>query len=337
MLFNSSVDNSSQRELNASTLVAGILSGALAFSQGIQEGGDTSFINFLLMLLGGFTILPLFVIGLSQSFISLIFACVTALLTYGCGLALIQKLQLQSLGIFSFFHLLPVILLSHQALLNRRTSAGVLEWYPVSLLMMIWTGLGSLGVGLLILWPDVFIPGADAAALDRLLAELPQITNSMTEADNFRRLFKMLWPFLPGMTMGVWMLTILMNGICAQCFLKNRGQRVRPAIKIQPLTVDSRILIALALTGATAILLPSASFFVLLAQNVALVLLIPFFFVGLETVHVLCKRIRHRRLTLGVFYCFMVVFSWITIAVVALGIFEPWLRLRKYINIQEKH
>lgn len=70
--------------------------------------------------------------------------------------------------------------------------------------------------------------------------------------------------------------------------------------------------------------------------NVLLVLIMPFLLQGLSIVHVFCHTRPQGRGLLWTFYVFMVMCFWIVPLVVLLGIFEPWLQLRRRINEQTR-
>ncbi len=70
--------------------------------------------------------------------------------------------------------------------------------------------------------------------------------------------------------------------------------------------------------------------------NVLLVLIMPFLLQGLSIMHVFCHTRPQGRGLLWTFYVFMVMCFWIVPFVVLLGIFEPWLQLRRRIDEQTR-
>ena len=70
--------------------------------------------------------------------------------------------------------------------------------------------------------------------------------------------------------------------------------------------------------------------------NVLLVLIMPFLLQGLSIMHVFCHTRPQGRGLLWTFYVFMVMCFWIVPFMVLLGIFEPWLQLRRRIDEQTR-
>ncbi|MBA4749146.1 MAG: DUF2232 domain-containing protein [Alphaproteobacteria bacterium] len=70
--------------------------------------------------------------------------------------------------------------------------------------------------------------------------------------------------------------------------------------------------------------------------NVLLVLIVPFLLQGLSIMHVFCHTRPQGRGLLWTFYVFMVMCFWIVPFMVLLGIFEPWLQLRRRIDEQTR-
>jgi uncharacterized protein YybS (DUF2232 family) len=61
--------------------------------------------------------------------------------------------------------------------------------------------------------------------------------------------------------------------------------------------------------------------------------MVPFFFIGLSLIHDFFRIKNFSTLALGAFYLFILLLTWPAFIIIALGVFEPWLQLRKrFIN-----
>jgi hypothetical protein len=66
-----------------------------------------------------------------------------------------------------------------------------------------------------------------------------------------------------------------------------------------------------------------------IGQNAAIIIGLPFFFLGLAVIHAVSRRFGMRRLFLLVFYAILLLFGWPIIAVTGLGIVEQWAHFRR--------
>ena len=67
----------------------------------------------------------------------------------------------------------------------------------------------------------------------------------------------------------------------------------------------------------------------LVAQNAAVILAVPFFFLGLAMVHAISRRVAARGLFLVLFYLILSIFVWPAVLVAGVGFVEQWLALRR--------
>ena len=63
--------------------------------------------------------------------------------------------------------------------------------------------------------------------------------------------------------------------------------------------------------------------------NLAIFLVIPFFFVGLAVVHAWCRGKSAGTFMLIAFYVVMVFFGWLVLVIAVLGLIEQWVGLRR--------
>ena len=65
-----------------------------------------------------------------------------------------------------------------------------------------------------------------------------------------------------------------------------------------------------------------------IGRNLALVLAVPYFFLGLAIVHSAARRMAMAGLLLVTFYFVIVISGWAALVVVGIGLFEQWIGLR---------
>jgi hypothetical protein len=156
------------------------------------------------------------------------------------------------------------------------------------------------------------------------------LTMSGLPADARERFVATAAPMFLGLTGVSWQLLIAMNAIAAQRLVSRRGRAVRPTPEWSKLTVPDWF--AWPLVGAAAISLVTGGDAQYLARNAAMILAVPYFFLGLTVVHALARRSAVKGLLLGVFYVVLVLFTLVAGAIVAgLGMIEQWVGLRERI------
>jgi len=64
-------------------------------------------------------------------------------------------------------------------------------------------------------------------------------------------------------------------------------------------------------------------------RNLALILAVPFFFLGLGVVHELARHVQFPGTLLAAFYFVMFLSGWIAMAVILAGLLEQWVGLRR--------
>jgi len=140
-------------------------------------------------------------------------------------------------------------------------------------------------------------------------------------------LVERLVPFFPAITVSSWVLMSLVNSVLAQSILTRAGRNLRPAIQYSTISVPEWIYWGIVSAGALALL--GSGSFEYTGRNLAAVLAIPFFLVGLSVVHTLARQLRSPGIALGAFYFFMLISSWAIFVAAIIGFFEEWNQLRQ--------
>ena len=263
--------------------------------------------------------LPLLLVGLSGGVAAGTVACASAFILVGAlGGAITAML-------YGVIHAVPALIVIRQGLQRRGSGASVADWYPAGDILSV---LSAIGMGLLVLvavflWmEDLQVGSAVGAQLDQIaLAIRPDI--AVEERDMF---VSFLVPLFPGMVGASWMLMTVINVSVAQGLLVRAGRNVRPkgsfGVASLPLWMSWLLVVA----AAIALLGPGEMGY--MGRNLAMVAAVPFFFVGLNMVHLLARRTTTPGLLLGVFYVMVIVSAWLAMVIAGLGIVDQWIGLR---------
>ena len=285
----------------------------------------------------------LYAAALSGSFVGIALAYLAMIPLFAVGLMYgVQTLSVASacaaVGIMIFggvlpgllygiSHALPCLLLVSFALRNRTWNDGQVYWYPPGRLMQglaLWCA-GAIAALALVL----------SAVSDGFRNSIVAFLQAMTEA--FRGAeqgapamdagaIEGMALLLPGLVAWSWMIMTTLNGLLAQTIVRRAGRNLRPSPRLKDVVIGQRWAIAFGAFALAGALLPGD--LGLSAINIAIVLAYPLFFQGLSVIHSLFAYWGVGAVGVGLFYGLMVLLSWIALAVIALGLAEPLLRLR---------
>ncbi|MDP6173563.1 MAG: DUF2232 domain-containing protein [Rhodospirillales bacterium] len=147
-----------------------------------------------------------------------------------------------------------------------------------------------------------------------------------TEIVKRRELINFLLPFFPAMSIGMWMLIVVLNTVIAQTFLGRVGKNVRETPAYTQLQVPQWSYWLFA--GTALVSLFASGGLEYLASNMVFILAVPFLFAGLSAAHTLARRMPSPGAILTGFYIILLVFGWAALFVMVVGFFEPWMNLR---------
>lgn len=298
------------------TLGAGVLSGLLYY---VSLRG----MPWLLAAMY-FVQLPLFLAGLSLGLTASALASVAATLTTGA-----MASHWLWMPIFALSLVPPVLVIVRQALLSRTTGQGGVEWYPPGLLTGWLVGLGMvivLAVSALLLLNG----GVETQVTEMVRRFVDVIQNIMPPdmriADPERTVAETA-ALLPGTATASLLLMTVVNASLAQLALKRLDANLRPTPDIAELDLPVAVVLLFAVSAALGALLPGDLGYVL--RNLAPVALVGAVLSGLAVVHTAVRKFGSRQWLLVAVYIATVLVMWPVFMLAALGLAEPFLKLRR--------
>jgi len=303
-----------QRDL-LTAVAAGLASALLALSS------SWGILGVLLLTL--FAPLPLIAAGLGLGLTAAAIAAATALAT----VALVQGLG--ALAVFAASDAVPALMIARFALLNREAPDGTVEWYPLGRLL---TWICFLGIALFVISALIAGLGPDglqariSAFMDPVREAMPKPGTDTARADT-DRVFAALKFMVPAILTTAWLFKLTFNGVLAQKLLARRALSRRPSPDLRTLALPPWL--AGVTVAATVVGLLGSGWLGFLGANIAWILWVPYFLVGLAVLHTVSGTWPGRTALLVVAYLFVILFGWLTVALAGIGFLEQWLGLRE--------
>jgi hypothetical protein len=216
------------------------------------------------------------------------------------------------------------VLVVRQALLNRPGAQGHVEWYPAGLLIawLALAGLVLLGIAAL------YALGAEGGLYGLVRERLTAVFNALAPGEEVATTpaADLIARVLPGVTIVSWIVMLVVNAALAHGLLVRLGRALRPSPVLADIWLPRWPAYALIAAIACA-LLPGETG--MLGQNAAIIMAVPFLFLGLGVCHALASRASARLLLLFLLYMVLVLFGWPVLIVAAIGFIEQWVGLRR--------
>lgn len=270
--------------------------------------------------------LPLFAVGLSLGALAAAVAGAVATPVIGASVVFGGGDAPTAVGLFVGTTVFPTWLIVRQALLNRPGPNGP-EYYPPGLLLAWLTVLAAAGVAGTGLLLSGHPEGPHGAIRDWLEAALGgMLPPDGTEVDAASVADWIALVFL-GFVATSWMVMMTINASLAQGALSGFGRNIRPSPTMADIDLPRWCYVALAASAAIGIALDGALGYI--ARNLAITFAVPVFFQGLGVLHALARRLSAPTVALFVLYLVLVILRWPVLAVVAIGLAEPLLRLKR--------
>ena len=279
--------------------------------------------------------LPLFLTGFAFGPQSALISGVAGLVTTGMiggGLAA---------GIFGLLQVIPTWIVVRLMLLQRpmamatgsdafNPSKNNVEWYPAGE-MVCWLSILVAGM-LLVASLASLISGHEI--LSALISDnLDQIFQTMApewDPEQRTKIVDLMVPMFPGAIGISWLIMIIFNAVLAQNILFKLKKSIRPT----PVYIDLQLphWISWPLIVSCALALLGTGELEYTGRNLAMILSLPFFFLGLAVIHTWAQGLQSGRWILLVFFYFVLILSnWTTLLVAGLGLIELWSGIRSRI------
>lgn len=264
--------------------------------------------------------LPLFFVGLSMG-------PRAAALAGAAGIAALTVIGGALPGLlYALSTALPVALLVMLALRKRAWTDGQEYWYPPGNLLR---GTAAWCAVLLLMAAIVFgvFGNGFQAAVNEFVAGISDVILRGTGQTAPPEVLTNMGGILPGITAWSWMLMATVNGLLAQMLVTRMGKNLRPGLRMTEIHVPLSWAGLFGVVFALAYVLPADFGFTI--ANMAMVLAYPLLFQGLSVVHAAMASFGAWTIGYVAFYVVMIFFGWLSLAVVALGMAEPVLKLRE--------
>ena len=151
---------------------------------------------------------------------------------------------------------------------------------------------------------------------------------------------KIFWPYVPGISMGVFILMVTFStSLTQKWFAHKKIKFPRPALTLSELYLPWwcwKVFAGFGLAWAISLqtdLPPLQQIF----GNMTLPLVALFLLQGLSIITAFIKKHKNPKMLLVIFYGFVLVFGWTLLILILGGLLEPWLDLRtRLIQTKEK-
>jgi hypothetical protein len=264
--------------------------------------------------------LPLFVIGLSLGVRA-------AALAGGAGMIALTVIGGTMPGLlYALSTALPVALLVGLALRKRVWTDGIEYWYPPGNLLLGTAAWCAILVIIAAVVLGVFGIGFQASVAS-FVSGISEVIAQGTGQSAPAAAIEGMAGVLPGITAWSWMLMATINGLLAQALVTRMGKNLRPGMRMADVNVPLTWASMFGVSVALAFVLPADIGFTV--ANLAIVLAYPLLLQGLSVVHTAMASYGAWTIGYVAFYVVMIFFGWLSLAVVALGMAEPVLKLRE--------
>jgi Predicted membrane protein (DUF2232) len=230
---------------------------------------------------------------------------------------------------------LPAWWLGHLALLGRPTAhpaspsdgavpvKPVLEWYPVGRILL-WTA----GFAALTTMSVLLTLGADAATITGTIGRGLMLIWRPDDVSNeeTKRAIDALASIAPAAAAVVAMMTLTLNLWLAAKVTATSGRLQRPWPDLRSVALPPMTLAALSVAIAFCFIggMPA-----ILAQTVTAALMMAYALIGFAVLHTLTLTLRNRAIWLSFTYLIVALFSWLMLAMAALGLADAVFGLRQ--------
>jgi hypothetical protein len=267
--------------------------------------------------------LPLFLAGLSQGPRSVALAVASGFAVTG----LVGGTPAAAL--FGLVHGIPAWLVVRQLLAYRMAPGGAVEWPAAGAVIAL---LATMAAGTLAGAATAL--SGDGGLETTVSNVLDQAFRALALPDPLREgWLSILVPLFPGFAGASWVVMTVLNAILAQGILARQGKALRPTPAFTTLAMPDWA--SWGLLGAAGLVVAASGMDLAelryAGRNIALVMMVPFFFLGLAVVHSMARQTLNGTMLLAAFYLLVLVFDGAKLLVAGIGVVEHWVGLRRRI------
>jgi len=262
---------------------------------------------------------PLFATGLAGGMVPTAIACATAFFM------LLAATAVTSSAMFALIAIVPVLTLLYFALQSRQGTDGSVEWYPIGFIAA-W--LSALALGYLLAAGFYFWGvdgGLEAASSEFLRSRLSAILVEFP-ADKINAVVSVVTQFFPATALGIWQIMVVFAGTLAQGLVSRFRRNIRRFTPFSEFILPQWIGFALIACIIASLATGQIGY---MGRNGAILVAIPFFFLGLSVIHAVSRGWRGRQIGLPLLYLLMMFLGWPALIVAGLGFVEQWFGLRR--------
>lgn len=264
--------------------------------------------------------LPLLLVGLSLGPRAASMACAGGFLVAGVLGGMMAG------GLYGLIHALPAWLVTRQALKQGTAADGRPLWYPAGSILCSLTALAAAGILFTAVLGSGHEGGMRALIADYLETFVSAVMPNADAADR-NDIVAVLAPPFPGFIGIFWVMVTVLNVTLAQSILRRLGRNLRPDFSVADLELPDWS--SWLLVGAAVMALLGPWEMEYIGRNLVLLLLLPFFLLGLAVVHAVARRVTFPGMLLTIFYLILVFSKALAMAVAGVGLIEQWVGLRK--------
>lgn len=285
-----------------------------------------SFIFFIVYL----TAIPLFVAGLGAG-------ALAGLLASAVGFVdLIVREPSNYAVLYAFLYGIPAFVIALLALQYRTLESEKVRWLPEGnlliatilypcVLFLLFCFLASTHEGGLLSFTQDFVNQTSAS----MQAGLPADAKVQ-----FQAILELLTKFMPALLSASWVILMLASILIAQSAMERHKLNLRPTFSLDNLYVPAWLISAVAITGLLGMF--GTQLYSYIGSNLAIILGLPFVFVGIAIVHAWAKTKSMPLLILSAFYIALLTFPLLVLFVALLGMIDQWANFRQRFIKQPK-
>lgn len=254
--------------------------------------------------------LPIFLVALSMGPALAMVAC-----TAGLFVAFLMG-GIFNAGSFGLLHAFPAWIVSKNSLRQEINADGVTVWTPMGQVL----GLLAMACSAIIILASLYIADGDGGIQSVVRAHLSEVFSVMAldlGGVGTQSLIDTLVALFPGAMGAAWFLMTIVNALVAQSILVKSTNNIRPTPTFSALTLPHWVVVPMLVAGLVSLLTSGDVHY--MAQNLTMILAIPYFFLGVAVAHWAIGHVKNFRTPLFIgFYVILVASGWALMLVTAI-------------------